>query len=103
MGIPYAFFYYYNKYNCENELMINKHHLKSMNTSHLFFDYNSLIHPCAYQILDRNKDKYLQIENIIERTNIIENDIIDNCISYTLYLINLTNFPESTPKMARRV
>lgn len=91
MGIPYAFHYYYNKYNCEKELMIDKNKLKTLDTSHLFFDYNSLIHPCAYKILEENKEVYLQIYDIKERTEIIENDIIDNCLTYTLNLIDLTN------------
>lgn len=91
MGIPYAFHYYYNKYNCENELMIDILNLRMINTSHLLFDYNSLIHPCAYQILEINKEKYLGIIDIVERTNIIENDIIENCLTYTKYLIELTD------------
>jgi 5'-3' exoribonuclease 1 len=88
MGIPYAFQYYYNKYNCENELMIDFHRLAILNINYLFFDYNSLIHPCAQQILSANHDKYILIENLYERTNIIEKDIIQNCLNYTRLLIN---------------
>jgi 5'-3' exoribonuclease 1 len=88
MGIPYAFQYYYNKYNCENELMIDFYKLASLNINYLFFDYNSLIHPCAQQILSANHDKYIMIENINDRTNIIEKDIIQNCLNYTRLLIN---------------
>ena len=88
MGIPYAFHYYYNKYNCENELMIDFAKLKYMNINYLFFDYNSLIHPCAHQILSANKNRYLEINDISERTNMIESDIITNCIDYTRYIIN---------------
>ncbi len=88
MGIPYAFQYYYNKYNCEKELMINIEQLINLNINHLFFDYNSLIHPCAQQILSINHDKYMMIENINDRTNKIETDIIQNCLDYTRFLIN---------------
>lgn len=88
MGIPYAFQYYYNKYNCQNELMIDFEKLANLNINFLFFDYNSLIHPCAQQILSANHDKYILIENIDDRTNIIERDIIQNCLNYTRLLIN---------------
>ena len=88
MGIPYAFQYYYNKYNCENELMIDFHKLALLNINYLFFDYNSLIHPCAQQVLSANHDKYILIENASERTNVIEKDVIDNCLNYTRLLIN---------------
>ena len=88
MGIPYAFQYYYKKYNCENELMIDFYELANLNINYLFFDYNSLIHPCAQQILSANNDKYILIEDIKLRTKIIEDDIIENCLNYTRLLIN---------------
>ena len=88
MGIPYAFHYYYNKYNCENELMIDFAKLFTLNIHYLFFDYNSLIHPCAQQILSANHDKYIEISNEDKRIEIIENDIIQNCMDYTRYIIN---------------
>lgn len=88
MGIPYAFHYYYSKYNCENELMINFETLSKLNINYLFFDYNSLIHPCSQQILSANHDKYISITDINKRTDIIEKDIINNCQQYTRYVIN---------------
>lgn len=88
MGIPYVYQYYYNKYNRENELMIDFYKLSLMNIDYLFFDYNSLIHPCAQQILSANNDKYILIENKIDRTEVIERDIIENCLNYTRLLIN---------------
>lgn len=88
MGIPYAFHYYYNKYNCENELMIDFLRLANLDINYLFFDYNSLIHPCAQKILSANNDKYILIENLTERTTIIEKDIIENCLNYTRLIIN---------------
>jgi len=88
MGIPYAFQYYYNKYNCANELMIDFYQLAHLNINYLFFDYNSLIHPCAQQILSANHDKYIVIDDIEERTNVIEKDIIQHCLNYTRFVIN---------------
>jgi 5'-3' exoribonuclease 1 len=69
-------------------LMIDLFKLASLNINYLFFDYNSLIHPCAQQILSANNDKYILIENVKERTEVIENDIIQNCLNYTRLLIN---------------
>jgi 5'-3' exoribonuclease 1 len=68
--------------------MIDFEKLANLNINFLFFDYNSLIHPCAQQILSANHDKYILIENIDDRTNIIERDIIQNCLNYTRLLIN---------------
>lgn len=88
MGIPYVFQYFYNKYNCQKELMIDLNQLAKMRINYLFFDYNSLIHPCAQQILSANHDKYIMIEDLKERNELIEDDIIQNCINYTKLLIN---------------
>jgi 5'-3' exonuclease len=90
MGIPGLFAGYYKKFKKEHELMICLEELKSLNIKYLFFDYNSLIHPCAQQILSANYDEY---KNICEskRTDIIEKDIIENCINYTKLIINTLN------------
>lgn len=61
--------------------------LSKINANHIFFDYNSLIHPCAQQILSINKNKYVNINDDL-LTEIIESDIIDNCLLYTRYVIN---------------
>lgn len=79
--------YYYKKYNCQNELMIESIQLNKMNINHLFLDYNSLIHPCAQQILSANNDNYINLDDD-KKTDIIESDIVDNCLLYTRYLIN---------------
>ena len=88
MGIPYAFHYYFTKYNCENELMIDFEALSQLDIDYLFFDYNSLIHPCAQQILSANNNKYIEISDSNKRTDVIEYDIIQNCQNYTRYVIN---------------
>lgn len=86
MGIPYAFLYYYNKYNCVNDLIINFEELLELDINNLFFDFNSLIHPCAQQILSINNEMYASINDINERTIVIENDIIKNCLMYTRFI-----------------
>lgn len=68
--------------------MIEPSELSNMNVTDLFFDYNSAIHPCAQQILSINHEKYINIENLYERNNIIETDIIENCLLYTSHIIN---------------
>lgn len=86
MGIPYLFQQYYKKYGGQNtELSISLHKLQKYSIQHLFFDYNSLIHPCAQQILSINYDNY--IENNTSQ-DVIEDDIIENCIKYTKILSN---------------
>ena len=90
MGVPLLCYYYYKKYGNDKELLIEESKLKELNTTNLFFDYNSLIHPCAQQILSANHDKYIE-KNDKDRIDIIENDIIENCINYTKLIINLVN------------
>ena len=78
MGVPGLFMNYYKKYNKTNELTIEPSELSKMNVGDLFFDYNSCIHPCAHQILLANNDKYLLIDNLEVRLELIEKDIITN-------------------------
>ena len=78
MGIPFYFYTVYNKYNIENDLVIKEQDIKSVD--YLFLDYNSMIHPCAQQILKT-------IDN--EDVNNIEPAIINGCIDYTRYIVNL--------------
>lgn len=78
MGIPWYFYNIYKKYNLEKDLIINENDIKSMNINHLFLDYNSMIHPCAHQILSVSNEN-MDLDNLV----------IDNCINYTRYIINL--------------
>jgi 5'-3' exonuclease len=86
-GVPFLFGNYYRKFKKENELMIHLQELANKNIKYLFFDYNSLIHPCAQQILSTLKDP--------SNTDSIEQAIIENCINYTRLLINIIQ-PEFT-------
>lgn len=97
MGIPYLFKEYYIKYNREGELVVHLENLNTLDISYLFFDYNSLIHPCAHQNLLINENKYLELKNKLsskEFTNVIEDDIIKNCFNYTKLVINMINNKE---------
>jgi len=90
MGIPGLFAGYYKKFKKEHELMITLEELTRLNIKYLFFDYNSLIHPCAQQILSANYNEYALISEE-KRTFIMEKDIIENCINYTKLVINKLN------------
>lgn len=91
MGVPGLFVNFYTKYKRENELMIELEKLHSMNIDNLFFDFNSVCHPCAHQMISANTDKYLLIESELERTDIIEQDIIEHTLEYTKFIINQIN------------
>jgi 5'-3' exoribonuclease 2 len=80
MGIPWYFYNIYKKYNLEKDLVINENDVKTMDINHLFLDYNSMIHPCAHQILTVSEHN----ENID-----LDNLVIENCINYTRYIINV--------------
>jgi 5'-3' exonuclease len=79
MGIPYYFYNIYKKYN-EDNLIIDEREMKNMkDISCLFFDYNSLIHPCA------------QIEF---QTDNWDDEVISNTIIYTRYIISIIGAKE---------
>lgn len=90
MGIPFLFGLYYRKFKKEKELLNSINNL-SNKVEYIFFDFNSIIHPCSHQILLANEDKYLCILDENERTDIIEFDIIQNCINYTRLIIDIIN------------
>lgn len=89
MGVPYYFYEIFKKYNDEKDLVVSEANLKSkINPNYLFFDYNSLIHPCAKTaigLLDSTK-KYTNDE--------IEEFIIEKCIQSTRYIISITDVKE---------
>jgi 5'-3' exoribonuclease 1 len=86
MGVPYYFYEIFKKYNDEKDLVISEGDLKSkINPKYLFFDYNSLIHPCAKIAIDLlDKSKHYTNEEI-------ETAIIYNCINYTRYIVSITD------------
>ena len=91
MGVPGLALYYYLKYGTNKDLSISIDDIAKRGYDWIFFDYNSLIHPCAYQIISANEEIYNKITDINERTLMIENDIITNCIVYTKLIINQCN------------
>jgi 5'-3' exoribonuclease 1 len=80
MGIPYYFYTLYKKYN-KAKLMITEYDIANMSIEHLFFDYNSMIHPCAHQALAQATPQTPQSE--------LETQILEACLSYTRYVIDL--------------
>lgn len=81
MGVPYYFYNLYKKYNKNYSLVINDltQTLNSIDIDYLFLDYNSLIHPCARNVMDRFESNEIEAEQ--EQT--IESHIIRECIIYT--------------------
>lgn len=79
MGIPWYFYTIYKKYNHENELMITQDAISEIDIEYLFLDYNSMIHPCAQQILSLCDTDDLNLES----------KIINSCLDYTRYIINV--------------
>lgn len=80
MGIPYYFYNIYKKYN---NLTIDQSSISKIDIDYLFLDYNSLIHPCAQEII-----KIKEVEKDYNQ-KFLKDDIIENCIIYTRYIINV--------------
>jgi 5'-3' exonuclease len=78
MGIPYYFYTIYKKYQNSESLMIKEADMGNLGTDCLFFDYNSMIHPCAQQALSAGHEQHN-----------IEDEIIKSTIAYTKHTINL--------------
>lgn len=80
MGIPYFYGYLYKKYKIDIDRSSDQ--IFNQNINYLFFDYNSLIHPCAQKILNNLTDPNTNPQKI-------ETDIINYTIEYTKYTISL--------------
>jgi 5'-3' exoribonuclease 2 len=96
MGIPYFFYNIYKKYNVEKDLMVSSNQMTNFNIDHLFFDYNSMIHPCAQQEIELfnseiNVEGELNMvgDSEIDLESRLESNIIKNCLMYTRYIINI--------------
>jgi 5'-3' exoribonuclease 1 len=84
MGIPYYFYQVFKKYSSEKDLVLNENEIHSKTKPEfLFFDYNSLIHPCAKKTLDILEEK-LNEEDLEEK-------IIQECLNYTRYIIDIVS------------
>lgn len=73
MGIPYYFRQIYTKYS-KNQLLVCQDKIKNTLFNSVFFDYNSLIHPCAKRVMDK-------IENVTD------SNVIEECIAYTKHIL----------------
>lgn len=83
MGVPALAQYYFRKYNKQHELSISSKSIQNLSIYSLFFDYNSLIHPCAYNTLSKlQKDQTYSEEEL-------DSEIIKTTLSYTLEIIKL--------------
>jgi 5'-3' exonuclease len=95
MGIPYFFYHICKKYDT-NKIVTS---LESISNSvdHLYFDYNSLIHPCAHEIIELHSTINLQTneKELDCSQEQLEQYIIEKCLSYTRYLIDLVK-PKSS-------
>lgn len=80
MGIPYYFNTLYRKYADKN-IVLGEHDLKKIVVDHLFLDYNSMIHPCAHQILGT-----MSKDDVVEDLDMI---VIHHTLLYTRYVIGL--------------
>lgn len=83
MGIPYYFYQVFKKYNSEKDLVLNQNEIPlKIKPKYLFFDYNSLIHPCAKKTLEKLGETKFDEEYL-------ETQIIQDCLNYTRYIIDL--------------
>lgn len=87
MGVPGLFASYYRKYGKHQDLFIQQQELSNLKISHLFFDYNSLIHPCAHKVIGMYSDE----SDIEYNEKIVESKIIDECLRYTKEIVDLIN------------
>lgn len=95
MGIPYFFYSLYKKYNKTNDFMICEKDLHTNNIDYLFLDYNSMIHPCAQNVITKLQNESITTDKPIENDTLtndtIENLIIKECLLYTEFIINIIN------------
>jgi 5'-3' exonuclease len=82
MGIPWYFYSIYKKYNTEKDLTIDETCINDLGIKYLFLDYNSMIHPCAQQLLQTITDKNITTDELEEK-------IIESCLIYTRYIVNV--------------
>jgi len=84
MGVPYYFYNIYKKYNRKYSLTVSQSDLSKSEITHLFLDYNSMIHPCAQNaMLQLESDEQVYTEDEIEEF------IITKCLEYTLHTLTI--------------
>lgn len=97
MGVPSLFIYLYNKYKQVTFLFLKESSkIKSKGRINLYFDFNSLIHPIVYKVLDKyvinqikpsNAELYNEIFIEIQRYTDHIIDQVDNSTLNTIYII----------------
>lgn len=76
MGIVHYFGHLYRRYH--NDMTMTRAGLSDLHKCHLFFDFNSLIHPCVRKVVSSESDS--------QKADHIR---IDECIKYTKDVIDL--------------
>lgn len=83
MGIPFYFYYICRKYKSQNIVF----ETFDKSPDYLYFDYNSLIHPCINKVLENIEDDVINKLTNCE----LENLFIDKCLEYTEDIIRKIN------------
>lgn len=83
MGIPFYFYYICRKYKSQSIVFDNC----EKSPDFLYFDYNSLIHPCINTVLENITEQELQ--NLNE--NELETTFINKCLEYTEDIVTKVN------------
>jgi 5'-3' exonuclease len=88
MGIPYFFYHICRKYDT-NKIVTNVSAICEK-VDYLYFDYNSLIHPCAHGVVEEHTHVLDDGTKVLDTTEeMLEEEISRACITYTRYLIDL--------------
>lgn len=83
MGIPFYFYYICRKYKSQNIVF----ETLQERPDYLYFDYNSLIHPCINNVLENIDETTLNELSIDE----LETIFIDKCLKYTEDIVTRIN------------
>lgn len=64
--------------------MLTEHEMSDISIDHLFFDYNSMIHPCAHQVLENHTTTSTTSADCD-----VEDEIIKHTLGYTRFIIDV--------------
>jgi 5'-3' exonuclease len=80
MGIPFYFYNLYKRYT-NDKVLVDENFVQSITFNYLFFDYNSLIHPCAQRVIKKSREEQLDLD--------LDKTIISECLAYTRYVMSV--------------